>query len=440
MLLPRGLAGCGELPLHAMRSRHTDPVTSAIGLITDRVRDRVRRDGVDLAADIDGALAARYVHDEVQAYSEHALGGSQPLLADEVAVTRQVVATLTGFGALQPFLDDPSVEELWINGPGSVFIAREGVSERVPLQLSEGEVRDLVERMLHSTGRRVDLSSPFVDASLPDGSRLHVAIPDITRAHWAVNVRKFRGGIRDLRELVRLGSLPQQAAEFLHLCVRSGQNMLVSGATQSGKTTMLGALLASARPDERIVTVEETFELSVSGADWVAMQCRQPSLEGTGEITLRRLIKEALRMRPDRLVVGEVREAESLDLLIALNSGLPGMCSIHANHARDALAKLSTLPLLAGRNIDAAFVVPTVASAIDVVVHAELERGGRRRVIEIVAPTGRVVDGTPEATTLFELVEGRLTATGEVPERAAKFRRAGINPGLILRAPGRSDP
>jgi len=407
-------------------------VTSAIGLITERVRERVRSEGVDLAGD--EALAARLVRDEVQRYSEHALGGSHPLLNDEAAVTRQVVATLTGFGPLQPFLDDPSVEELWINGPDRVFIAREGVSERVDLPLTELQVRELVERMLHSTGRRVDLSSPFVDASLPDGSRLHVVIPDITRAHWAVNVRKFRRGIRDLRELTRLGSLTQQAAEFLHLCVRSGQNILVSGATQSGKTTLLGALLASARPDERVVTVEETFELSVPVADWVAMQCRQPSLEGTGEITLRRLIKEALRMRPDRLVVGEVREAESLDLLIALNSGLPGMCSIHANHARDALAKLSTLPLLAGRNIDAGFVVPTVASAIDVVAHAELERGGRRRVVEIVATTGRVLEGAPEATTLFALEKGVLTATGELPERAAKFQRAGIDPAVILRA------
>jgi len=410
-------------------------VTSAIGLITERVRERVRADGVDLAGD--EALAARLVRDEVQRYSEHALGGAHPLLTDEAAVTRQVVATLTGFGPLQPYLDDPSVEELWINGPDRVFIARKGVSERVDLALTELQVRELVERMLHSTGRRVDLSSPFVDASLPDGSRLHVVIPDITRAHWAVNVRKFRRGIRDLRELTRLGSLTQQAAEFLHLCVRSGQNILVSGATQSGKTTLLGALLASARPDERVVTVEETFELSASSPDWVAMQCRQPSLEGTGEITLRRLIKEALRMRPDRLVVGEVREAESLDLLIALNSGLPGMCSIHANHARDALAKLSTLPLLAGRNIDSGFVVPTVASAIDVVAHAELERGGRRRVVEIVATTGRVVDGAPEATTLFSMAGGRsgvLTATGELPERAAKFQRAGIDPAVILRA------
>ncbi len=412
-------------------------MASAIELITDRVRDRVRREGVDLGAADGEALAARFVRDEVQRYSEHALGGSHPLLADEAAVSRRVVATLTGFGPLQPFLDDPSVEELWINGPSQIFVAREGVSERVPLELTEAEVRDLVERMLHSTGRRVDLSSPFVDASLPDGSRLHVVIPDITRAHWAVNVRKFRGGIRDLRELVQLGSLTPRAAEFLHLCVRSGQNILVSGATQSGKTTLLGALLASARPDERIVTVEETFELSVAGADWVALQCRQASLEGTGEISLRRLIKEALRMRPDRLVVGEVREAESLDLLIALNSGLPGMCSLHANHGRDALAKLSTLPLLAGRNIDSAFVVPTVASAIDVVVHAELERGGRRRVVEIVAPTGRVVDGVPDATTLFERSGAgsgsALAATGQLPERTSKFLRAGIDPAVILR-------
>ncbi len=410
---------------------------SALTLITEQVRERVRREGVDLAGAEGEALAARFVHDEVQRYSEHALGGSQPLLADEADVTRQVVATLTGFGPLQPLLDDPTVEELWINGPAHVFVARDGVSERVPLALTEPEVRDLVERMLHSTGRRVDLSSPFVDASLPDGSRLHVVIPDITRAHWAVNVRKFRGGIRDLRELVRLGSLTQQAAEFLHLCVRSGQNILVSGATQSGKTTLLGALLASARTEERIVTVEETFELSVAGSDWVAMQCRQPSLEGTGEITLRRLIKEALRMRPDRLVVGEVREAESLDLLIALNSGLPGMCSIHANHARDALVKLSTLPLLAGRNIDSSFVVPTVASAIDVVVHAELERGGRRRVVEIVAPTGGVVEGVPDATTLFA-TDGThrgapLVATGELPARTSKYLRAGIDPARILR-------
>jgi pilus assembly protein CpaF len=250
-----------------------------------------------------------------------------------------------------------------------------------------------------------------------------------------VNVRKFTQRIRDLQRLVALGSLTHQASEFLRMCVLSGQNILVSGATQSGKTTMLGALLSAARPSERVITVEETFELDVAAVDRVAMQCRQPSLEGTGEITLRRLIKESLRMRPDRLVVGEVREAESLDLLIALNSGLPGMSSIHANSARDALAKLCTLPLLAGRNIDSAFVVPTVAAVIDVVVHCEIGRRGHRRVIEIVAPSGNVSGSVIEAGSIFAIdATGMLAPTGGYPTRLAKFRAAGFEPSAVLGA------
>ena len=406
-------------------------MTHAVALITDEVRARVRREGVDLSSDRE--LAHQYVHEEVRRYSERALGGSVPLLADEDHATSQIVATLTGFGALQPYFDDAEVEEIWINAPDRVFIARGGVSERTAITLSDTEVRDLVERMLQSTGRRVDLSSPFVDASLPDGSRLHVVIPDITQRHWSVNVRKFSQRIRDLSRLVALGSITQQAAEYLRMCVLAGQNILVSGATQSGKTTMIGALLSSARPSERIVTVEETFELDLAAPDRVAMQCRQPSLEGGGEVTLRRLIKESLRMRPDRLVVGEVREAESLDLLIALNSGLPGISSIHANSARDALSKLCTLPLLAGRNIDSGFVVPTVAGCIDVVVHCELVRGGRRRVAEIVSPSGHVSGTVIEASTIFALERGVLEPTGGFPTRLGKFAAAGFDPAAVLR-------
>jgi pilus assembly protein CpaF len=405
-------------------------MSNALAQIADQVRERVRRDGVDLGTD--GDLAARYVRDEVRRYSERALGGSVPLLPDETLAAKQIVATLTGFGPLQPYFDDAEVEEIWINAPDAVFVARDGVAELTGIQLTDTDVRDLVERMLQSSGRRVDLSSPFVDASLPDGSRLHVVIPDITRRHWAVNVRKFSQRIRDLQRLVALGSMPQQAAEFLRMCVLSGQNILVSGATQSGKTTMLNALLAATRPTERVITVEETFELAVGTRDTIAMQCRQPSLEGTGEISLRRLIKEALRMRPDRLVVGEVREAESLDLLIALNSGLPGMSSIHANSARDALIKLSTLPLLAGRNIDSSFVVPTVAGCIDVVVHCELDRTGRRRVVEIVAPSGQVTAGVIEASPIFVTGRGGLEPTGSYPSRTGKFVAAGLDPATVL--------
>ncbi len=208
---------------------------AAISLIAERVRERVRLDGVDLGSD--RSLADGYVREEIRRYSERALGGSLPLLADERQAARDVVASITGFGPLQVFFDDDTVEEIWINRPDRVFVARNGVAELTDLSLTAMQVRDLVERMLQSTGRRVDLSSPFVDASLPDGSRLHVVIPDVTQKHWAVNVRKFAKRIKELRQLVALGSLSPAAAEFLRLCVVSGQNVLVSGATQSGNTT-----------------------------------------------------------------------------------------------------------------------------------------------------------------------------------------------------------
>ncbi|MGN6445493.1 CpaF family protein [Amnibacterium sp.] len=406
----------------------TDPVR----VIADSVRSRARHGTLGGAPD-----AA--VREELRRYAEHAFAADVPLIADERRAERQIVADLTGFGQLQPLLDDPSIEEIWVNAPTRVFVARGGVSELTTIVLTEQEVRDLVERMLVSSGRRVDLASPFVDASLPDGSRLHVVVPDVTRRHWAVNIRKFSRSVTTLDALVGMGSLPAGAATFLGAAMLAGLNVLVSGATQAGKTTMLGALLAAGRPTDRIVTVEETFELRLPGRDGVAMQCRQPSLEGTGEVTLRRLIKEALRMRPDRLVVGEVREAEALDLLIALNSGVPGACSLHANSGRDALVKLCTLPLLAGRNIDAGFVVPTVASAVDLVVHCELQRSGRRRVTEILAPTGALSapaaeGGVIEAVRLFALEDDVLRPTGGLPPKDAKFRAAGIDPAALVRS------
>lgn len=237
-------------------------MSAAVRIITEHVRMRLRREGVDLASD--NALAEQYVRDELQRYSERALGGSLPLIPDEHQAAREVVASLTGFGALQPFLDDPGIEEIWIIAPTRVFVARDGVPELTTMVLTAREVRDLVERMLPASGRRVDLSSPFVDASPPDGLRLHVVIPDITRKHWAVTIRQFTRRIRDLNQLVGLGSPTQQAAEFLCMCVLAGQNILVSGATQTGKTTMLNALLSSSRQNERIVTVEETFELDLT--------------------------------------------------------------------------------------------------------------------------------------------------------------------------------
>lgn len=288
-----------------------------------------------------------------------------------------------GYGALQPYIDDSTIEEIWINRPNELFVSRAGLSERIFLNLGTEEIRSLVERMLRHSGRRLDRSSPFVDAALADGSRLHVIIPDIAREHWSLNIRKFPSQIWRLANLVEREVLTLQQARFLAGQIRAGKNILVSGATQSGKTTMLCALIAETNPAKRLVTAEETFEIRAVNFDWVALQTRQPNLEGRGEVSLRRLVKESLRMRPELLVVGEVREAESLDLLIAMNSGLPGLCTIHANSSIEAIQKLCTLPLLAGANISAEFVKATVANCIEIVVHCEMLENGHRRVSEI---------------------------------------------------------
>jgi pilus assembly protein CpaF len=281
--------------------------------------------------------------------------------------------------------------------------------------------------MLRTTGRRIDLSTPFVDAMLPDGSRLHVVVPNITRAHLAVNIRKFVIGLTSLDEHVAVGTLSAQAARFLEAAVTAGLNILVAGGTQVGKTTMLNAMCAAIPARERVITVEEVFELQLPLPDVVAMQTRQANLEGAGEVPLRRLVKEALRMRPSRMVVGEVRQEECLDLLIALNSGLPGMCTLHANSGREALIKMCTLPLLAGENVSAAFVVPTVASCVDIVVHLDMDGAGHRRVREILGVTGRVEGEVIETTELFGWSEGRLERRGGYPPRPERFAAAGID-------------
>jgi len=306
------------------------------------------------------------------------------------------------YGPLFPFISDPSIEEIWINAPERVFIARNGRSELTNLLLTADEVRNLIERALMWGGRRLDLSQPFVDARLPDGSRLHVAIPEITSQHWAVNIRKHLMKHSQLDDLAEIGVMSVEISRFLKEKVSEGKNVLVSGGTQAGKTTLLNALVSAIPPNERVITIEEVFELKPLLPDVVAMQTRGSNIQGEGEIELRRLIKEALRMRPSRIVVGEVREAEALDLLIALNSGLPGMGTIHANSARDTIMKLQTLPLLAGENISQKFIAPTVAAAINLIVHISLSSKGVRRVQEISQLTGRIESDRVEIATLYK--------------------------------------
>jgi pilus assembly protein CpaF len=402
----------------------------AVRTLEGEVRELIRRSGLDPQRD-EGAVR-RLVRDAVTDYDSRSMHGGLPVLSDLDAASKAVWDTVAGYGPLQQYFDDPSVEEIWVNEPSRVFVARGGVAELTTTLLTHEQVRDLVERMLKSSGRRVDLSSPFVDAVLTDGSRLHVVIPDITREHWYVNVRKFVVRADSLDDLVHLGTLTSQAARFLEAAVVSGLNILVAGGTQAGKTTLLNCLAAAVPARERIVTCEEVFELRIPHRDVASMQCRQPSLEGTGEVPLRRLVKEALRMRPSRIVVGEVRQAESLDLLIALNSGLPGMCTVHANSAREAVTKMCTLPLLAGENVAAQFVVPTVAASIDLVVHVALERDGRRIVREVAAVPGRVEEGVVEIADLFVRRDGQLRRAEGFPPHVDRFERAGHDVAALL--------
>ncbi|HET7762901.1 MAG TPA: ATPase, T2SS/T4P/T4SS family [Phycicoccus sp.] len=402
----------------------------AVRTLEGEVRELIRRSGLDPQRD-EGAVR-RLVREAVTDYDERSMHGGLPVLADLDATSKALWDAVAGFGPLQQYFDDPTVEEIWVNEPSRVFVARGGVAELTTTLLTHEQVRDLVERMLKSSGRRVDLSSPFVDAVLPDGSRLHVVIPDITREHWYVNVRKFVVRADSLDDLVHLGTLTPQSARFLEAAVVSGLNILVAGGTQAGKTTLLNCLAAAVPARERIVTCEEVFELRIPHRDVASMQCRQPSLEGTGEVPLRRLVKEALRMRPSRIVVGEVRQAESLDLLIALNSGLPGMCTVHANSAREAVTKMCTLPLLAGENVAAQFVVPTVAASIDLVVHIALERDGRRVVREVAAVPGRVEGGVVEIADLFVRRGGELRRADGFPPHVDRFERAGHDVAALL--------
>jgi len=306
------------------------------------------------------------------------------------------------FGPLQELIDDSEVEEIWINSPSQVFVARSGQSELTNLILTKEVVQDLIERLLIWGGRRLDVSQPFVDARLPDGSRLHVAIPEVTASEWAINIRKHLGKGSNFEELVTLGSISEDMAEFMKKAIDLGFNILVSGGTQAGKTTFLNALLGQVSPMERVITIEEVFELKPNLPDWIALQTRTANIEGEGEISLRRLIKESLRMRPSRIIVGEVREAEALDLLVALNAGLPGMATLHANSVRGAINKLQLLPLLAGENIAQKFITPTIAISIDLVIQCSIDTKGKRRVSEVSSVTGRCEDSIIELESIFK--------------------------------------
>jgi pilus assembly protein CpaF len=304
---------------------------------------------------------------------------------DRAAVEARIVRDTIGLGPLEDLLADPTVEEVMVNGPGSVYVERAGQVEATDIRFGdEDELRNAIERILAPLGRRIDELSPMVDARLADGSRVNVVIPPLAIDGPALSIRRFGAERPSPPKLVELGTLSAAQCELLETAVSGRSSVLISGGTGSGKTTLLNALSSFIGPDERVVTIEDAAELRLQQPHVVRLESRPASVEGMGEVSVRDLLRNALRMRPDRIVIGEVRGAEALDLLTALNTGHDGALStVHANSPVDALGRLETLALMAGLGLPHEAIAEQVQRGIDLVVHLERRRDGARRVVEI---------------------------------------------------------
>ena len=335
------------------------------------------------------------------------------------ALVARVIRLAVGLGPLDPLLADPSVDEVMVNGPGEVWVERRGRLEPTEVGFAdEAELMHAVERILAPLGRRVDEASPLCDARLADGSRVNVVIPPLALGGPCLTIRRFRPSGFGLADLVANGTLPAGLAEFLGSCVAARAAVLVSGGTGSGKTTALGALSAAIPDGERIVTIEDAAELRLRQRHVVRLESRPANVEGTGEVTIRQLVRNALRMRPDRIVVGEVRGPEALDMLSALNTGHEGsLTTVHANSPEDALRRIETLALMAGVGLPHAAVREQVADALHLVVcQARLPDG--RRVVTEVAEVVRVAGGAG-VRTLYALRDGRPRWRAALSDRVA---------------------
>jgi pilus assembly protein CpaF len=382
-----------------------------IALADAALRREIRR-AVQAVIDPEAILARRATNEtairrELAALAESAArerGAILPLheLAD---LQRYVINEVLGYGPIQPLLDDPSVQEVMVNGPGEVFVERDGRLERTDVIFDDdAHVMAVVERILRRLGRRVDESSPAVDARMPDaGFRVHVIIPPLALNGPTITVRKFPR-LLGLADLVELGTITDEAARFLSAAVAARANVIVSGGTGSGKTTLLNALSEFIPEGERIVTIEDTAELRLRRPHVISLQARPPNVEGRGAYTIRDLVVNALRMRPDRIVVGEVRREEALDMLQAMNTGHDGsLTSVHANDPADVVSRLETMVLQSGVNYPLRAIRGQIASALHLVVHVARSEDGRRAI---------------ESIAEFD----RLDASGDLPVRIL-FRR-----------------
>jgi pilus assembly protein CpaF len=357
--------------------------------------------------------------------------------ADRERLVGEIADDILGHGPLERLLEDESVTEIMVNGPFDIWVERKGRLQETTARFSdESHLRRIINKMVAQVGRRIDESSPMVDARLPDGSRVNAVIPPLSLTGPLVTIRKFSKRRLDPADLVRLGTMSNETVEFVQRCVLAELNILVAGGTGSGKTTLLNALSTAIPGDERIVTIEDAAELRLNQRHVLRLEARPKNIEGQGEIGIRELVRNSLRMRPDRIIVGEVRGAEALDMLQAMNTGHEGSLStIHANSPRDALARVETMVLMAGYDLPVKAIRQQVASALDLIIQLERLQDGSRRVVSITE-VGRMESEVVTLSELFRFkvdevqadrtVIGRLVSTGLRPTFLDKFERRGI--------------
>ncbi|MHB0858206.1 MAG: CpaF family protein [Anaerolineae bacterium] len=356
--------------------------------------------------------------------------------ADRSALFEQIVADILGYGPLEPLLQDESVTEILVNGPEQVYIERSGVLTLTDITFRDSEeLMRIIDRIVAPLGRRIDESSPLVDARLPDGSRVNVIIPPLSLIGPCVSIRKFVRAIHSAEDLVRLDTISKEMADFLRACVLARLNIVVSGGTSTGKTTMLNVLSGFLPNDERIITIEDAAELQLSQQHLVRLEARPPNVEGKGAIPIRQLVINALRMRPDRIIVGEVRGGEALDMLQAMNTGHDGsLTTAHSNTPRDTLHRVETMVLMAGMDLPLRAIREQVSSAFDLIVHMDRLVDGRRKVEHITEVQGMEGDVIVmqdvfryvQTGVKNKRVEGYFSATGIRPKFMDKMEAAGI--------------